>query len=85
MKAVVKNFRRGRKTAHTSQLILLVEGIDSKSEAGKLIGRKVFFKTKSGKKIKGKITALHGNKGAVRAKFERGLPGQAIGEKVTIQ
>jgi ribosomal protein L35AE/L33A len=36
------------------------------------------------KKIKGKIQALHGSKGAVRALFEKGMPGQAIGGKISI-
>lgn len=33
---------------------------------------------KEKKKIKGKISSAHGNKGMVRAIFERGLPGQAL-------
>jgi hypothetical protein len=32
----------------------------------------------AGKEIRGKISDAHGNKGLVRAIFEKGLPGQAI-------
>jgi ribosomal protein L35AE/L33A len=39
---------------------------------------------KAAKKISGKISAVHGNKGAVRAIFESGLPGQAVGGTVVI-
>ena len=33
----------------------------------------------------GKINAIHGNKGALRAVFETGIPGQALGKKVKIE
>lgn len=37
------------------------------------------------KTIKGKISAAHGNKGVVRAIFEKGLPGQAIATEVEVK
>ncbi len=55
----------------------------SVSQASQLIGRKVAWK--SGKnKIIGKIVDTHGNKGLVRAKFRKGLPGQALGTTVEL-
>ena len=36
-------------------------------------------------KVKTKIRGAHGNKGVVRAIFEKGLPGQAITTKVEIK
>ena len=33
----------------------------------------------------GKIIRDHGNRGAVRVKFEKGLPGQALGGKVEVK
>lgn len=84
MKATIESNRRGSKTQHTDQYILLVDTIKNKEEASKLIGKKVVWKTEGGADIVGKITKLHGNKGAVLAKFERGLPGQALGTKAEV-
>lgn len=84
MKAVIVNFRGSPRKKNFSQLILKVEEIISKKEAERLLNKDVKFKTKTGKEIKGKVTALHGNNGCVRAKFEKGLPGQALGKEVEI-
>jgi len=84
MKAIIKNYRRGRKTQHANQAILLAEGTTSKEEAAKLLGKKVTWKTKTGKIIAGKVSRVHGKKGAVIARFTKGIPGQAIGTKATI-
>jgi len=86
MKGIVVNIRRGRHTVYENQAIVKVEGIDSREKAQELIGKKVIWKTpgKKGKELVGVITAPHGNKGYVRVKFERGVPGQMIGGEVTI-
>jgi large subunit ribosomal protein L35Ae len=85
MKLTIKNFRRGRRTQHTNQFILVSDSIDSKEKASALIGKKVEWTTSSGKKIKGKISRVHGRKGAVIARMEKGLPGTAIGTKITVK
>ena len=85
MEGVISNFRTGAGTQYTNQLIILINGINSKDEAEKLASKKVVWTTPSGKEIIGKITKPHGNKGAVRAKFDKGLPGQAIGTKVKVE
>jgi large subunit ribosomal protein L35Ae len=36
------------------------------------------------KELKGEIKGAHGNNGAVRVKWERGMPGQSIGTKVEV-
>jgi large subunit ribosomal protein L35Ae len=84
MEAVIINFRRGRTTQTNNQMILLVDGID-KEKAMSLVGKKVSWKSPAGKEIKGEIRATHGSKGAVRALFETGMPGQAIGQKIIIE
>ena len=84
MKAVIESNRRGSRTQHTNQFILLVENVKTKEEAAKLLGKKVVWKTERGADIVGKITRVHGNKGAVVARFEKGLPGQALGTKAEI-
>jgi len=84
MKATIESNRRGPRTQHTDQYILLVDGIDSKEKASTLLGKKVVWKTINGADIVGKVTKLHGSKGAVLAKFEKGLPGQALGTKAEV-
>ena len=56
---------------------------NSVSEAGQLIGRKVVWKEGKNKFI-GKIVGLHGKKGVVRARFRKGVPGQALGTSVEL-
>jgi len=84
MKAVIMNFRQGRHHQKCNHLILRPEGIDKKEKAAELIGKEIVWKSPAGKEIKGKIAAAHGNSGAVRAIFEKGLPGQCLGEKIEI-
>ncbi|MBD3259101.1 50S ribosomal protein L35ae [Candidatus Woesearchaeota archaeon] len=85
MKAKIANFRRGRHVQKTNQMVLYADQVNNKESAQKLVGKAVVFKTQTGREIKGKVTNIHGNKGAVRALFEKGMPGQAIGRDVEIQ
>jgi large subunit ribosomal protein L35Ae len=87
MEATIMSFRRGIKTQTTNQLILHAESVDSREKAEKLIGKTVTWNApgKNQKVLKGKITATHGRKGAVRALFETGVPGQAITQKAKIE
>ncbi len=85
MKAKVLNFRQGRNTQKTNQLLLSVKDVDNRSTASSLIGKKIFWKTKSGKIIAGKISAAHGNNGALRARFSKGISGEVIGKELEIQ
>ncbi len=81
MNGVITSYRRGRGTQKGNQMIIMPEDA-SKSKS--LIGKKVTYKTKT-KEIIGKVTSLHGNKGAVRALFEKGMPGQSLLMKVVIE
>lgn len=78
MKVRIVSFRRGRKTYKPRQFILQVQDIKNKEKASEFINKNIVWKSPSGKEIKGIITATHGNKGLLRALFEKGLPGQAI-------
>jgi large subunit ribosomal protein L35Ae len=78
-------FRRGRKTITEKHFLIEIEGISDKDKASKFVGKEVTWKSPAGKEIKGKIAATHGNKGVVRAIFEKGLPGQAITTKVEVK
>ncbi len=84
MKAMVVQFRRGLKRIHERHYIIDVEA-SSRSEAEKFVGKAVEWKSPTGKIIKGKISSLHGNKGMVRAIFEKGLPGQALNTEIEIK
>ncbi len=87
MEAIAVNFRRGRHVQYPNQLILQVNGISSKEKAKSLIGKSLSWISpgKEKKEIKGEIKSTHGNSGAVRAKFTRGLPGQVLGTKIKIE
>ncbi|MAF99225.1 MAG: 50S ribosomal protein L35ae [Nanoarchaeota archaeon] len=84
MEGVVVNFRRGRHRVNHYQMIIVVDGVDNKEKAAELVGKKVTWTSPAGKELVGEVTAPHGGKGAVRARFEPGLPGQSLGQKVAI-
>lgn len=84
MEGVIVNYRIGRHTQNPRQMIISVEGLD-KDKAKSLIGKKVVWANEKGNAISGKVAAAHGNSGALRAIFEKGMPGQSIGSKVTIE
>ena len=78
------HFRQGRHHQNTKQMILKIG--ETAEEAEKVIGKVVSWTSPSGTVIKGKISALHGRNGNVRAIFEeKGLPGQSLGTKIKIE
>ncbi|HUX99547.1 MAG TPA: 50S ribosomal protein L35ae [Candidatus Deferrimicrobium sp.] len=81
---VIVNYRRGRHTQNTKH-ILLNFNFPSYQEATRVIGKEIEWKSPAGKILKGKIVSLHGKNGIVRAIFDKGLPGAAIGQPVTIR
>jgi large subunit ribosomal protein L35Ae len=81
----VIQFRRGRHNIHERHFLIEIEGVSKKEDALKFVGKNIIWKSEGGKEIKGKIAASHGNKGIVRAIFEKGLPGQALTTKVEIK
>jgi len=85
MEGVLKNFRMGRHHQTDNQMVLVVSSVTKKDQAAKLVGKAVTWTTPGNKAIKGKITAAHGNSGAVRVLFEKGMPGQSVGKKVKIE
>ena len=83
--AKVIQFRRGRKTVHERHFLIEIDEVWNREAAEKFVGKEVEWKSPAGKIIKGKISSAHGNKGVVRAIFEKGLPGQAVTTKVEIK
>ena len=85
MEGMIASYRGSRRTRTMNHMIIQVASITSSEKAKALEQKKVTWKSPAGKEITGKIVKPHGNKGAVRAIFERGLPGQALGTKVHIE
>jgi len=84
MKGKVVQFRRGRHTIRERHFLIDINA-KNREEAEKFVGKEVVWKSPSGKVIKGRIASPHGNKGLVRAIFEKGLPGQAITTEVEVK
>lgn len=84
MKGIVVQFRRSRHRIKEKHYLLDLN-LQSRADAQKMKGKEVEWKSVGGKVIKGKISDAHGNKGLVRAIFEKGLPGQAITNEVEVK
>ena len=84
MKGKVIQFRRGLKRIHEKHFILEVSA-KTRADAEKFVGKEVVWTSPAGKEIKGEISSAHGNKGLVRAIFEKGLPGQAKNDDVEVK
>lgn len=84
MKAKLINFRRSIKRIHERHYIIDA-GKKNREDAAGIVGKQVVWTSDAGKKINGKISSAHGNKGLVRAIFEKGLPGQAMNDDVEVE
>jgi len=86
MEGKIINFRRGRHTIYSSQMILEVKGYTTSEKSRELIGKRLIWTSpgKGKKEIIGQIKTTHGNNGLLRVHFEKGMPGQSINTKVAI-
>ena len=85
MKAIIMNFRGSRRKQETSnQVIIHIESLKNREAGKSLVNKKITWSTATGKSISGKITSVHG-KNSVRAIFEKGLPGQALGTEIKLE
>lgn len=86
MDARIANYRGANSTLYPRHIIVHVDGITSREKAAALVGKKASWSApgKAKTTIIGKVAAAHGNSGAVRVIFERGLPGQALGTSCKI-
>jgi len=66
-------------------MVVKVDSSKSKSDAEKLVGKKVVWTSPAGKEISGLVVKPHGNKGALRVIFDKGMPGQAVGQDVKVE
>ena len=83
LKGIIIDYRKGLKTQKSGECLISFSTIGTVSGVGQLIDRKIAWPVGE-LKLKEKIVALHGKKGFVRARFRRGLPGQALGNRVEI-
>ncbi len=67
----------------SKEILIQIVGEELLSQAGKFIGKKVVW-TNPTAKLVGKVVGLHGKNGMLKAKFKKGVPGQAIGSTVEI-
>jgi large subunit ribosomal protein L35Ae len=80
----VIQFRRGLKRIHERHFLINV-GSKNREDANKFVGKDVVWTSPAGKEINGKVSSAHGNKGLIRAIFEKGLPGQAKNTDVEVK
>lgn len=85
MKVIASAYQGSHKTQNTRQIIGVSKDLDSREKAEAMIGKKATWTTTSGKVLEGKVSAAHGNSGAIKMQFEKGLPGQAMGTEIDIQ
>lgn len=79
---VILGYRLGRKTQYPREYLIKVLGVEA-AEAGQMIGWKVAWPADE-PKVRGRIVSLHGRKGVLRARFRKGVPGQALNNRVKI-
>ena len=79
----IVGYRTGPKTQRSKECILKFPKVRSPGEAARLIGRKVAWPVGE-RRVRGKIVGLHGRSGLVRARFRRGVPGEAIGTRIEV-
>jgi large subunit ribosomal protein L35Ae len=67
----------------SKEILIEFTTADAVAAAGSFVGKKVVWK--NGKNsLFGKIVGLHGKNGMLKAKFKKGVPGQAIGQTVEL-
>jgi len=81
LSGTVTAFRQSKFKQDSYQTIVQMA---SKDDAGKVLGARVVWLRKDGVRILGRVVARHGSKGAVRVRWNRGFPPQALGSQVKI-
>jgi large subunit ribosomal protein L35Ae len=80
--ARITNYRIGIRTQSSKEILIEVIGAES-AKTGQHIGKKVVWKNQTCMLV-GQIVGLHGRNGMLRAKFKKGVPGQALGSTVEL-
>jgi large subunit ribosomal protein L35Ae len=81
LSGTVTAFRQSKFKQDSYQTIVQLASAD---DVGKLLGARVVWLRKDGLRLYGRVVASHGSKGAVRVRWNRGFPSQALGSQVQI-
>ena len=79
---VIQNYRKGPKSQRNQECLIKVLGV-KQHDSSRFVGWKVGWPLEESR-LTGVISRTHGKTGSLRAKFKKGLPGQALGTKVKI-
>ena len=77
----VTAFRQSKFKQDSYQTIVQMASVDV---AAKAIGARAVWLREDGVRILGRVVARHGSNGAVRVRWNRGFPPQALGSQVKI-
>lgn len=80
---VIVGYVIGPRNQRSKHCLVRFQHVTSTGEASRLVGRKIAWK-RSGKVLIGIVTAIHGRNGLVKARFRKGVPGQAVGTSVDL-
>jgi ribosomal protein L35AE/L33A len=79
----IVNYRIGIRTQMPKWCLIQIMGENTASNVGQLVGRKMIVKFGKNRFV-GRIMDLHGKKGVVKVKFQKGILEQALGAKVEL-
>ncbi len=79
----IVNYRIGIRTQMSKECLIEFVNLTAETPTENLIGQKVSWKNGTSE-LNGRIVGYHGKNGVVRARFKKGLPGQAIGTTVQL-
>ncbi|OYT25398.1 MAG: 50S ribosomal protein L35 [Thermoprotei archaeon ex4572_64] len=83
LKGLIYSIRRGS-NARLNHALIVIPGIESIKELQKFVGKKVVWKSRTGKLFVGRVKKVWNRKGDLLVIFRKGLPGQALGTEVEI-
>lgn len=84
LRGVIIGYRGGLRTRREHEFLLGFEGFNTAKKAHRLLNRRVAWRSPTGKEIVGRVVAVHGKGGVVRARFRKGLPGEALGSEIGV-
>lgn len=81
---VIMGYRRGGGRQYTQSVLVKLVNVDPR-HAGVFVGGVAVYKDRYGNTYKGRVLRLHGRRnGVVEVRFKPHLPGQAIGDLVSV-